>query len=56
MSMTPKQYITIAMTTFRAGRAVLRWRVERRRKRIERAARCVDLTPETETPEMETRQ
>ena len=53
MSMTLKQYITIAMTTFRAGRAVLRWRAERRRQRIERAVRSQDLPTETITPETE---
>ena len=53
--MTARQYITIAMTTFRAGRAVLRWRDERRRQRIERAARCCpDLVTEMTTETMET--
>ena len=53
--MTPRQYITITMTTFKAGRAVLRWRAERRRARIERAVRsCPDLQTDTttETTEM----
>ena len=49
--MTARQYITIAMTTFKAGRAALRWRAERRRQRIERAVRGVDLPTETITPE-----
>ena len=53
MSMTPRQYITIAMTTFRAGRAVLRWRADRRRQRIERAVRGQDLPTETITHDTE---
>ena len=51
MSMTIRQWFSAGMTTFRAGRAMLRWRAERRRARIERAVRGIDLPTETETME-----
>ena len=54
MNLTPWQWIQAVSAATRLGHRWLHWRVQRRRARIERAARdCADLPTETETPDTE---